>query len=308
MSSSKHLQSYINYLTNKNYKFKKVVDDVHFPVLEVTKQNHPYIIKILDLQRHANNSILQNIVLNELEINGHLKQNVKDQDYKYLIIPNEVLCEENKNTFYIVMEKMDGTFDVLNQSLFINNCNKFLSKILKCLHCLHSYNVIHADIKPNNIFYKIENGNAIVKLGDFGASNLLTSTNPICTDFIPEEMQVKQGQMSDLRNMDFWQLGITMYTMFTGKKQTFHKQGKKTNYNNIYTTFSNIPNKHLSRFLLDCLNYNPSVQRSSQPCKHLYSYIDNKKRCCAQSSQNKVCKNNGNYFGYCKSHLHLFRT
>ena len=43
-------------------------------------------------------------------------------------------------------------------------------------HC-HEHNVMHRDLKPNNIFLHKENGKTLVKIGDFGCSKTIDSEN-----------------------------------------------------------------------------------------------------------------------------------
>ena len=54
----------------------------------------------------------------------------------------------------------------INSSLDINeNVRGFVQQLLQALLVLHEKNIVHCDVKGDNIFIAIENGQYIVKLG-----------------------------------------------------------------------------------------------------------------------------------------------
>ncbi|MRB67669.1 protein kinase, partial [Bacillus thuringiensis] len=51
------------------------------------------------------------------------------------------------------------------------NSRKILKQVLKGIRYMHSRDVIHRDLKPDNIFLgRDDNGKFTVKIGDFGLS------------------------------------------------------------------------------------------------------------------------------------------
>ena len=80
----------------------------------------------------------------------------------------------------------------------------------------HSHNIVHRDIKPQNI---IISKDGKVKVTDFGIAKA-TSSNTISTNVMgsvhytsPEQAR---GGFSDAKS-DIYSLGITMYEMITGE-------------------------------------------------------------------------------------------
>ena len=133
---------------------------------------------------------------------------------------HDVGTENNIN--FIVMEYINGK--TLKQLIKENtriSADKALDislQIAKALECAHKNNIIHRDIKPDNILITEDN---VVKVMDFGiakvsdAQTITNSDKVIGTAhyFSPEQAK---GNFVDGRT-DIYSLGIVMYEMVTGK-------------------------------------------------------------------------------------------
>jgi serine/threonine-protein kinase len=92
----------------------------------------------------------------------------------------------------------------------------FSRQICRGLRYAHQHNVIHRDIKPQNILI---DRNKIAKLSDFGIAKIFSGTNITMTGFTlgtPEYMSPEQalGKKID-HQTDIYSLGIVMYEMLT---------------------------------------------------------------------------------------------
>ncbi|MEG2353298.1 MAG: Stk1 family PASTA domain-containing Ser/Thr kinase [Clostridium sp.] len=126
------------------------------------------------------------------------------------------------NINYIVMELVRGKTlkDLIKENgrIEIGKSIDYAIQIAKALECAHKNNIIHRDIKPQNIMV---NEDGIIKVADFGIAkaadyNTITNTTKVMGSahyFSPEQAK---GSFLDFRT-DIYSLGIVMYEMLVGK-------------------------------------------------------------------------------------------
>lgn len=127
---------------------------------------------------------------------------------------------EDRGFYYIVMEYVDGITlkDYIRKkgSLTPKEVISISVQVCSAIKVAHSHNIVHRDIKPQNIMISREGK---VKVTDFGIAKA-TSSNTISTNAMgsvhytsPEQAR---GGYSDAKS-DIYSLGITMYEMITGR-------------------------------------------------------------------------------------------
>ncbi|XP_063621098.1 serine/threonine-protein kinase Nek8-like [Cydia splendana] len=95
----------------------------------------------------------------------------------------------------------------------------FLSQILLGVNYIHSLNVIHRDLKAENILLTGKHG-ILVKIGDFGISKMLASAKKTSTVIgTPYYLapELCEGKPYDTKS-DVWALGCLLYEMCTHKR------------------------------------------------------------------------------------------
>ena len=132
---------------------------------------------------------------------------------------HDVGTEENIN--FIVMEYIDGkTLKQIIKETGRIESQKTLDivfQVAKALECAHKNNIIHRDIKPDNIMIMEEN---MVKVMDFGIAKVADSSTVTNAGIMgtvrylsPEQAK---GNFVDGRT-DIYSLGVVMYEMVTGQ-------------------------------------------------------------------------------------------
>ncbi|MBE6070945.1 MAG: Stk1 family PASTA domain-containing Ser/Thr kinase [Clostridium butyricum] len=132
----------------------------------------------------------------------------------------DVGTQEDLN--YIVMEYVKGKTlkDVIKQVGKMNyeTAISIAIQIAKALDCAHRNNIIHRDVKPQNILVT-EDG--VMKVTDFGiakstSSATITKTTTIMGSAHYLSPEQAKGTFIDCRT-DLYSLGIVLYEMVTGK-------------------------------------------------------------------------------------------
>ena len=92
----------------------------------------------------------------------------------------------------------------------------FLHDVCQGIRHLHSHNIIHGDLKPDNILYKTENtGKVSFILCDFGNSFEIGEKNKSNTQTLayraPETLKGSANE-----KIDIWGIGCILYECLTG--------------------------------------------------------------------------------------------
>lgn len=127
---------------------------------------------------------------------------------------------EDKGINYIVMELVEGITlkDYISKKgkLTVKEATSIAIQVSMGLEAAHNRNIVHRDIKPQNIIISTDGK---VKVTDFGiarvASSNTISTNAMGSVHYSSPEQVRGGY-SDFKS-DIYSLGITMYEMVTGR-------------------------------------------------------------------------------------------
>lgn len=139
---------------------------------------------------------------------------------------NIVTCTalmHHQNYRYLVMDYCEGGTlrDLMNHSktLSVQQCFDLINEILLGLEHAHGENIIHCDIKPENVLLKITSQGWMAKISDFGIARL---SQEIGTDsnttgspgyMAPERFY---GQFS--AGSDIYAVGIILYELLVGKR------------------------------------------------------------------------------------------
>src|SRR5699024_555133 len=113
---------------------------------------------------------------------------------------------------YMVMEYVDGPnlkeYIQKNSPLDLNEIIRIMDQILSAVALAHKYNVIHRDLKPQNILMN-KRGN--IKIADFGIAVALNKSSITQTNSVMGSVHYMVTKQSDI-----YSLGIILYELITG--------------------------------------------------------------------------------------------
>lgn len=180
--------------------------------------NKPVAIKLIKPELVSSNEVVQRF-LREARAAAHLSH------------PNIVtvhdLGQTSDGMLYIVMELVPGAS--LKEAIQAEGAwepkrvVRLVKAIASALGVAHRNNVVHRDLKPQNIMVtRDSDGNEIPKLLDFGIAKTLEPTSPALTSTgmvlgTPHYMSTEQakGAPADRRS-DLYALGVILYEMLVG--------------------------------------------------------------------------------------------
>ncbi|XP_073137652.1 serine/threonine-protein kinase GRIK2 [Henckelia pumila] len=133
----------------------------------------------------------------------------------------EVIDDPTTDHFYMVLEYVEGKWVCEDTgpagSLGEDTARKYLRDIVSGLMYLHAHNIVHGDIKPDNLLIT---GSGTVKIGDFSVSQVFEGDHdelrrsPGTPVFTAPECCL--GTTYRGKAADTWAVGVTLYCMVMG--------------------------------------------------------------------------------------------
>ena len=176
------------------------------------------------------------------------------------------------NNPYLVMEYVHGHSlkDIIKENgyLLVDEVYAYLKQIIDGLETIHALNIVHRDIKSNNIIKKSDGSIVLI---DFGTAFIYDSDINLYHEdgktiigtvqyMAPELKDNPQGTVQT----DIYALGITIFEMFTGKYPFNHQNKIEVLKMHIYNAFPSVrkinPNVpvEFEKIIYKCCEKNPS--------------------------------------------------
>jgi len=136
-------------------------------------------------------------------------------------------CEDNQFISFVLEYCDGGDFgDKVKErasSITEEEACKWMKQIMSAIQALHSKDVCHRDIKPDNFMVS---KSQIIKLADFGLATILPKGKLLSEKcgtpafMAPEQMNVGKSRGYN-HSVDVWAAGITMFMLMSGGKHPF---------------------------------------------------------------------------------------
>ena len=142
------------------------------------------------------------ILINILKILNNSKHSIKF-----------IECFKEENSIYIAMEFCESNLSKiikLNNGLKLEEIKKYFFQINEILQTMRKFNIIHKNLKPENILLKKNEKNEYeIKISDYKLSNKILNEIYIAPEIILNKNNKKK--------VDLWSLGIILYKMYFNK-------------------------------------------------------------------------------------------
>ena len=198
-----------------NYKIEETIGEGTYGKVKLAthiKLNEKVAIKFINKKRLTNKGDDERIK-NEIKI-------ITKLNHPNILKAFEVF--EDDINYYIVMERpiRGDLFNYICSKgrLTMDEASFIFYQLVNGIQYLHKNNVVHRDMKPENIMLTKD---MIVKIGDFGLSKFFKSTETRlktnCGSPCYSAPEVLRGNRYKPKPVDIWGLGIILYCMVCGE-------------------------------------------------------------------------------------------
>ncbi|KAI9311521.1 kinase-like domain-containing protein [Dichotomocladium elegans] len=130
---------------------------------------------------------------------------------------------ESKDAVYIVTDLCEGgeLFQQLLQkgSYTEKDASSLVRQMLEGLAYLHKLDIVHRDMKPENLLFDTKDDDAKLMITDFGLSRILKNHDDILMTacgtpgYVAPEVLLQTGHS---KAVDLWSVGVIMFTLLSG--------------------------------------------------------------------------------------------
>lgn len=227
---AKHITNYLN-IKQKN----KTKDKQYIKQFEVIKQiGKGHYGEVLKVKKNKENYALKKIIQykkkwldSEINCLKHINKSNKECQYIVRFYQSFEISSEELTKHYLVFELCKGIelFEYITVYERLNELQtkKIIKMLLKAIKFLHDLNIVHRDVKPENIMVEYNENNLDIvkniKLIDFGLAKHLPEN-------FETRMSTKLGtpyyMSPEILNKDYnylcdeWSIGVIFYILLAG--------------------------------------------------------------------------------------------
>ena len=215
---------------------------------ETNKQELQKVLALkVILKKQIKEAKLESQIRNEYSVFNFLGEYLiqSSLDHPNIIKLYGHFCDEERIYFVLEYANKGDLYDeyARQKRLSEKRVAQVMQDVILGLQYLHSENIIHRDVKPENILINNENDIETAKIADFGYAIKLESSKQKVTDFVgtmdylaPELIDNKPYSFS----VDIWAIGVIIYELLVGETPFYSKTISGT-YKRIQTVDLKLP-------------------------------------------------------------------
>ncbi|HUI90632.1 MAG TPA: serine/threonine-protein kinase [Chitinivibrionales bacterium] len=215
----------------------------HYKVLQIVGMGGMGVI-YKAMQEPLNRIVALKVLPPQLSINEELSKRFEVEAKAISLLQHQNIVSiyeygEDKGYRFFAMQFVDGeNLSSRIQGKKVMSASEIIDiskQICRGLRYAHSQNVIHRDIKPQNILIDKEN---VARLSDFGIAKIFSSSNITMTGVTvgtPEYMSPEQASGEEVDSKtDIYSMGIVMYEMLTKRPPFLANNAVATAYKHVH--------------------------------------------------------------------------
>lgn len=174
----------------------KLLANLEMEIAIMRQIDHPNIVKLYEIKKTEKHMYL----MLEYCAGGDLQQYMRRQ--QKAATPGLSASQEKR-------------MDMLPESV----AQHFLRELAKGMKCLWQHNLIHRDLKPQNLLLMEDSPTSVLKIADFGFARHLATTSlaeTLCGSPLYMAPEILKFQKYDAK-ADLWSVGTILYEMVVGK-------------------------------------------------------------------------------------------
>ncbi|ETM46186.1 ULK/ULK protein kinase [Phytophthora nicotianae] len=199
----------------------KLLSNLEMEIAIMRQIDHPNVVKLYDIK--------------------------KTEKHMYLVLE---YCAGGDLQHYMRRQQQQNSGNLLPESV----ARHFLRELAKGMQCLWQHNLIHRDLKPQNLLLVEDSPTSALKIADFGFARQLAATSmaeTLCGSPLYMAPEILKFQKYDAK-ADLWSVGTILFEMLTGRPPY-----GGANHVQLLANIERQP-----------LRFPPTLQLS-RPCRHL---------------------------------------
>jgi serine/threonine protein kinase/GTPase SAR1 family protein len=237
--------------------------------------------EFLDARNHATPCIVKRSVTADEVVALQREINILQKLHQFPAVVEAYYFSPALPSPYFVLENFgDDLLKVLTPTTPRQTCEMIAQKLIQCVTSLHSKRIMHGDLKPQNILYRMTSQDIEVKLCDLdSAATIDEEVFPFvnncfkytpgfeCPEFVlGHNHSARPGVLKASASLDYFTLGLVLCQLFNGQRNSLFSGRDSASLLSFFTNEASLANqlrqlKHcttMAEFIVKLCRINPT--------------------------------------------------